>query len=140
MISPRVQDFFRTLDAQLPASILTILDERELVFSMAFKSDKGTGGELTVYRPSDTNAGSTTVTVEKDWVYGNRLWFRKVTVQGSSGPKYEAFVSYLPEYRDPVVVHLDEPLLSLPLPCEAAKATETPAPAAEYRLQPALQF
>lgn len=140
MISPRVQDFLRTLDAQLPASILAILDERELVFSMEFKDDKSTGGELTVYRPSDTAAGATTVPVEKHWVYANRVWFRRDPNPGRDGAKYEAYVSYLPEYRDPVVVHLDEPLLRMRLPYPPVTVPETRAPVAQCQLQPELQF
>lgn len=140
MINPRVQAFFRTLDVQLPAWILVAMKERELVFSMAFKDQLSIDGELNVYAVSDLKSGATTVPVEKHWVYDNRVWFRKAQGPYRPGSLFEAFVSYLPEYRDPVVVHLDKPLLCMRLSLDEAPATEMPAPAAGYRLQPQLQF
>ncbi len=117
MLQPRVLDLFRNLDHVVPPYILEILENRDDVTYLFEFLPGDKSGVLYAYANGIKGMkGVASQPVEADWFARNKLWFRKHRMASQSrtpDQKYEAFVSYLSDYRDEVLVDIYRPLVRL---------------------------
>lgn len=112
MLHPRIQNLFRVLDVMLPDRLRDDLERhQDLQYVFEFKGEAPIiEGTLTIYegRPAGKK-----VAVEADWFHHSRVWFRRTPVQRLGMDRYEAYIEYVSDYRDDVIVNLDQPLAVL---------------------------
>ncbi len=122
MNNARVQALFATLDSSLTPSARQVLEQDGVVLCFAFQSTEGVIGELTVYHASQPTLFTTKVQTSAEWHYEDRLWFRRTNPATLPKQRYEAFVEYLPDYRDDVIVRLENPILRVAIGRKAVEA------------------
>lgn len=107
MLHPRVQNLFRALDVVLSLSVLAYLESlKDLQYVFEFKGENMVG-TLTIYHSLPTGPR---VNVDHEWIKKQRVWFRRTAVQTFGADRYEAYIEYVDEYRDPVMVNLANPI------------------------------
>jgi hypothetical protein len=116
MMQPRVSALLESMDSFIPGFVLSNFCKRDIVF--CFEQGQGEkSGRVCVYANGPEGDLGVDVPLEKDWFCDSKLWFRmKQNHVEPAENKYEAFISYLSEYRDRIVVNLKNPLVCLPVP------------------------
>jgi len=108
MLHPRIQNLFRMLDTLLPLGLLAELEvgHTDLQFAFEFKGE-GEVGTLTIYQGLRSGPK---VHVETEWFHHSRAWFRRNPITTPGACRYEAYIEYVADYRDDVMVDLAKPI------------------------------
>lgn len=112
---PGFPQFFKRLEQCVLPDVLERERSAGSVYSFTF-GENYNSGVLRVWRAVQNDETSKVVPVVKDWYFHHTLWFKHNEPGTDTKCRFSAFVEFLDDYREPVVVaKADNAFFELPV-------------------------
>lgn len=102
--------FFERLERSVKAEFFDNQSAPGVIYAFTFGQDENVG-TLKIYQPLPKGEKGQKVEVVKDWYFHHTLWFKQNSKHLGLPWPYSAFVEFIDEYRENVIISRDPALV-----------------------------